>query len=117
MNGVCEMKKKYLAVSFAAILAAAILVHMGIQRTHTSTLADGTSATKSEQIQPVFGTVRVSGDCDTDVVFTDVETGETYAIGYLTSGMTESVQLQRNRWYTVEGGGNLTISPVNIRIE
>lgn len=44
---------------------------------------------KAEQIQPLFGTVRVSGDSDTDVVFTDVETGEKYTIGYITHGMTE----------------------------
>ena len=70
-----------------------------------------------EQIQPVFGVVRVSGDCDTDVVFTDVETGKTYTIGYITSGVSEKIKLEKGKWYTVAGGGNLVISPVNVRVE
>ena len=72
---------------------------------------------KSEQIQPLFGTVTVSGDCDTDVVFTDVETGEKYVIGYITSGVSEKIKLEKGKWYTVAGGGNLVISPVNVRVE
>jgi hypothetical protein len=88
-----------------------------MQRTHTFTLADRNTATKSEQIQPVFGTVKVSGDCDTDVIFTNIETGEKHVIGYITSGMTETIKLERNNWYQVECGGNITLSPVNIRIE
>lgn len=45
----------------------------------------------------------MSGDCDTNVVFTDVETGEIFMIGYITSGVSEKIKLQRNKWYTVEG--------------
>jgi type 1 fimbria pilin len=112
-----EMKKKHLLISLAVILAAAILSYAGIQGTHTFTLAEGDAAVKSEQIQPLFGTVKVSGDRDTDVVFTDVETGETYAVGYITSGMTETIQLPGNQWYTVSGGGNITVSPVNVRAQ
>lgn len=70
---------------------------------------------KSEQIQPLFGTVKVSGDCDTDVVFTDMETGEKYVVGYITSGVSEKIKLEKGKWYTVAGGGNLVISPVNVR--
>ena len=65
---------------------------------------------KSEQIQPLFGTVKVSGDCDTDVVFTDM-------VGYITSGVSEKIKLEKGKWYTVAGGGNLVISPVNVRVE
>jgi hypothetical protein len=110
------MKKRYLAISLTVILAVAILFCVGIQGTHTFTLADGNTTTKSEQIQPVFGTVKVSGDCDTDVVFTDVETGEKHIVGYITSGTTETIRLQRNKWYKVSGGGNITVSLVNVRI-
>lgn len=72
---------------------------------------------KSEQIQPLFGTVKVSGDCDTDVIFTDTETGKKYEIGYITSGVSEKIHLEKGRWYTVDGEGNLTIGPVHVRIE
>ena len=92
--------------------------YTGIQRTHTFTLAERNGvAFKSEQIQPLFETIRVSGDCDTDVIFTDIETGETYTVGYITSGVSEKIKLQKGKWYTVEGAGNITVSPVNIRIE
>lgn len=112
------MKRKWLIPCFIAVFVIAILFYAGIQRTHTFTLATRSgTAIKSEQIQPLVWTVSVSGDCDTDVVFTDIETEETYTIGYITSGISEKVKLQKGRWYTVEGAGNLTVSPVNIRIE
>jgi hypothetical protein len=110
------MKKKHLVLSCAVILAAAVLGFTGVQNAHTVTLADSTAMVKSEQIQPVFGTVKVSGDCDTDVVFTDIESGETYVVGYITSGLTEKISLDKDKWYTVEGGGNITVSPVNVRV-
>ena len=72
---------------------------------------------KSEQIQPVNGRVKVTGTADTDVVFTDIESGETYAIGYITSGAGGSIKLERGKWYRVEGAGELTVRPVNVRIE
>lgn len=59
--------------------------------------------------------MKVKGDCDTDVVFTDIETGEKFIIGYITNGLTERIKLERGKWYKVTGGGNLIISPVNIR--
>ena len=61
--------------------------------------------------------VKVSGDSDTDVVFTDAETGEQYIIGYITHGVTEKINLEKDKWYKVEGGGNLTLYPVSIRVE
>lgn len=53
-----------------------VAIYINIQRSHTFTLSNDESTIKTEQIQPLWGTVKVSGDCDTDVVFTDVETGE-----------------------------------------
>ncbi|WP_242974467.1 hypothetical protein [Blautia sp. An81] len=69
------------------------------------------------QIQPVTGSVKVTGTADTDVVFTDIESGETYAIGYITSGTGGTIKLERGKWYRVEGVGELTVRPVNVRIE
>lgn len=109
------MKKKWLIPCVIVILVVSILLY--IQKTHTFTLANDEGIIKSEQIQPLFGTVKVSGDCDTDVVFTDIETGETYTIGYITSGVSEKMKLEKGKWYTVAGRGNLVISPVNVRIE
>ena len=83
---------------------------------HTFTLS-GDERVKSEQIQPVTGSVKVTGTADTDVVFTDIESGETYAIGYITSGTGGTIKLERGKWYRVEGVGELTVRPVNVRIE
>ena len=112
------MKRKWLIPCLIVVIVIAILFYTGIQRTHTFTLAERNGvAFKSEQIQPLFETIRVSGDCDTDVICTDIETGETYTVGYITSGVSEKIKLQKGKWYTVEGAGNITVSPVNIRIE
>ena len=43
--------------------------------------------------------------------------GEQYIIGYITHGMTEKINLEKDKWYKVEGGGNLTLYPVSIRVE
>ena len=94
-----------------------LLICSSIRKRHTFTLSNSEGTIKAEQIQPLRGTVKVSGDCDTDVVFTDVETGKQYIIGYITHGMTEKIKLEKNKWYKVEGEGNLTMSPVNVRVE
>ena len=94
-----------------------VAIYINIQRSHTFTLSNDEGTIKTEQIQPLWGTVKVSGDCDTEVVFTDVETGEKYRIGYITQGVTERIKLERGKWYKVAGGGNLTLNPVNIRVE
>ena len=93
--------KKRILICLLILVGAAFLFYLGIQKTHTFTLADREgSSLKGEQIQPVFGTVQVSSSCDTAVVFTDTETGETYEIGYLTPGIREKIRLRRGRWYT-----------------
>ena len=111
------MKAKRIILCVAVVFLAGILIYSAMQRKHTFTLSNGEGSVKAEQIQPLFGTVKVSGDKDTDVVFTDVETGEQYTIGYITHGMTEKINLEMGKWYRVEGGGNLTVKPVNVRVE
>ena len=111
------MKAKRIILCVAVVFLAGILIYSAMQRKHTFTLSNGEGSVKAEQIQPLFGTVKVSGDKDTDVVFTDVETGEQYTIGYITQGMTEKINLEMGKWYRVEGGGNLTVKPVNVRVE
>ena len=116
-EGVFMNRKRWPILCAIAIFAVAILVYANFQKKHTFVLANDEGMIKSEQIQPLFGTVKVSGDCDTDVVFTDMETGEKYVVGYITSGVSEKVKLEKGKWYTVAGGGNLVISPVNVRVE
>ena len=73
---------------------------------------------KSKQIQPVFGSVRVWGTQDTDVWFTDVEDPERRSqVGYITPGMSETIRLERGRWYAVHAGGEIRIRVVNVRVE
>lgn len=91
------MKAKRFMLCVALVFLAGILAYSTIQRKHTFTLSNEDGGVKAEQIQPLFGTVRVSGDSDTDVVFTDVETGEKYTIGYITHGMTEKIKLRKRK--------------------
>lgn len=111
------MRMKRLILCAIAALMIGLLICSVIQKNHTVTLSNGEGTMKAEQIQPLWGTVKVSGDSDTDVVFTDVETGEKYIIGYITHGVTEKITLEKDKWYTVEGSGNLTLYPVNVRVE
>lgn len=111
------MKMKRLVLCAIVAFLIVLLICSIIQKKHTITLSNGEGTIKAEQIQPLWGTVKVSGDCDTEVVFTDVETGEKYRIGYITQGVTERIKLERGKWYKVAGGGNLTLNPVNIRVE
>ena len=109
------MKTRRFALCLATVFLVAIYIN--IQRSHTFTLSNDEGTIKTEQIQPLWGTVKVSGDSDTDVVFTDIETGEQYIIGYITHGVTEKINLEKDKWYKVEGWGNLTLYPVSIRVE
>ncbi len=114
------MDKKKIKKIVGIALSLAIIV-IGISynsyvRAHTFTLSAG-EITKSEQIQPIFGSVKVTGTTDTNVVFTDTASGQSYEIGYITPGMVEKIQLEQGKWYKVEGSGDLTIRPINVRIE
>lgn len=113
------MKNRWKRVVGIAIPLAIIIVGISYNsyiRVHTFTLS-GNETVKSEQIQPVNGRVKVNGTVDTEVRFTDGETGKTYEIDYITSGVSETLQLERGKWYEVEGAGELIVRPVNIRIE
>ncbi len=118
-NGAEVSKRTLLWTRIAGVILIliGISVCFNIKNKHTFTLTNDDGIIKSEQIQPVYGTVKVSGDRDTDVIFTDVETGEEYVIGYITHGVSETIKLEKDNWYTVEGKGNLVLSPVNVRIE
>ena len=107
------MKKKCFIIAIAAVALCA-LAWSGFQQMHSCTLSGGTL--KSEQIQPILGTVTVSGNTDTDVIFTDVDSGETYVIGYITQGMREEIRLETGHWYSVQGDGELTLRPVRLRV-
>ena len=98
------------------MLVIAFAVVSTIYGAHTFTLS-GTGDVKSEQIQPVKAIVEVTSTMDTDVVFTDVETGKEYTLGYVTPGMGGKIKLEVGKWYTVEGAGEITLKPVNLRIE
>ena len=94
------MKTRRFALCLATVFLVAIYIN--IQRSHTFTLSNDEGTIKTEQIQPLWGTV---------------ETGKKYRIGYITQGVTERIKLERGKWYKVAGGGNLTLNPVNIRVE
>ena len=70
------MKKKSLIIFSILIVFLGIIFYITIHKEYTVTLANEDGIDKSEYIQPLLGNVKVKGDCDTDVVFTDIETGE-----------------------------------------
>ena len=111
------MRMRRLVLCAIVAFLAVLLICSSIRKRHTFTLSNSEGTIKAEQIQPLWGTVKVSGDSDTDVVFTDIETGEQYIIGYITHGVTEKINLEKDKWYKVEGVGNLTLYPVSIRVE
>ena len=107
------MDKKRLKRALGGAILLAILIagisYNGYVKTHTFTLS-GNERVKSEEIQPVSGSVKITSTADTDVVFTDIKSGEIYVIGYITSGVGETIKLERGKWYRVEGIGELTVS-------
>ena len=113
------MKKIWMSLLVVVLLLCGFgIIYQYYAAAHTFRLVQrGNETIKDCQIQPTISTINVSGDCDTEVTFTDVETGEIYTTGYITSGVTEKIELEANKWYIVEGKGNLTVSPVNIRVE
>lgn len=103
------MKKKIKVISFAVFMILIIIGIMYIKK-HTYTLSG------NEQIQPVTGTVKVRSQMDMRVIFIDCETGVNHTIPYITHGMTETIKLEKGKWYHVETGKGLTMSLINIRI-
>lgn len=101
------MKKIILLV----LIVGGILFYGNFKNSNTITISG------SEEIQPILSTIKVGGDSDTSVVFTDVETNEQYVVGYITHGITEKIKLKKGSWYKVEGKGKITLYPVKVRIE
>ena len=107
--------KKFLPIIVAILI---IIIGAGFffqyRSSHTFTLTN----LDVQEIQPVSGTIRVSGTQDTDVWFIDVENPENKVqIGYITPGMSETIKLEREKWYRVEAAGEITVTMVNVRIE
>lgn len=101
------MKKIILLV----LIVGGMLFYRNFKDSNTITVSG------TEEIQPILNTVKVSGDSDTSVIFTDVETNEQYVVGYITHGITEKIKLKKGSWYKVEGKGKITLYPVKVRIE
>ena len=63
------MKTKRVALCVIAVFLIVVLIYSGIQKKHTVTLLNNDEdRIKTEQIQPLWEIVKVSGDRDTDVV-------------------------------------------------
>ena len=107
--------KKWMLIIVAIVIVGIIVFSFTQYRNaHTFTLTD----LEAEEIQPVLGSVRVSGSQDTDVCFIDVENPENkYQIGYITPGMSETIKLERGKWYRIEAAGDITVTMVNVRVE
>ena len=106
------VKRKNMVIRFVTVFLFLLLAWLWFEKSHTHYLSDVRDAwIKSEQIQPITGSVTVSGTVDTDVVFTEVVSGERYKIDYITPGMSEKIRLERGKWYQVAGGGTLTVGP------
>lgn len=101
------MKKIILLV----LIVGSVLFYKNFENSNTITISG------TEEIQPILSTIKVSGDSDTSVVFTDVETNEQYVVGYITHGMSEKIKLKKGSWYKVEGKGKISLYPVKVRIE
>ena len=83
------MKMKRLVLCAIVAFLIVLLICSNIQKKHTITLSNGEGTIKGEQ----------------------------YIIGYITHGVTEKINLEKGKWYKVEGWGNLTLYPVSIRVE
>lgn len=108
------MKKKTKSIIGIVSIFVILMTIIGYReyiKAHTFTLSG------TEQIQPITGTVKVKSPRDTEVIFIDVKTGINYAIPYITSGTSETIKLEKGKWYSVETGEDLTMSLVNVRIE
>jgi len=111
---ISKMKKYLLTIFAVVILIIGVGFFFQYRSSHTFTLTD----LDAEEIQPVLGTIRVSGTQDTDVWFVDIENPENrFQIGYITPGMSETIKLEGGKWYRVEAVGDITVTMVNVRIE
>ena len=108
------MKKWMLIIVAIVIVGIIVFSFIQYRNVHTFTLTD----LEAEETQPVLGSVRVSSSQDTDVLFSDVENPENkYQIVYITPGMSETIKLERGKWYRIEAAGDITVTMVNVRVE
>ena len=108
------MKKKYLIIIAIIVIVIGMISFIKFKNAHTFTLTN----LEAEEIQPILGTIRVSGTQDTDVWFIDVENPENrFQIGYITPGISETIKLEKGKWYKIEAAGNITITMINVRIK
>lgn len=103
--------KYMIGAAIALVILAVGFGYYGYLRAHTFTLSG------DEQIQCITGTVQVSSPEDTSVIFIDAKTGDNYAIPFIASGQSETINLEKGKWYSVEDGAGLTMRPVNTRTE
>lgn len=108
------MRRKWIILCVLLLIAAGFLF-LYVEKMYTIQLIDKGNLARCETICPLTNMIKVSGDCDTDVVFTDIETGKEYTIGYITTGVSEKIKLQKGKWYHVSGRGNLWIYPVKMK--
>jgi len=104
------MKHKKVGIIIIFILAA--IAFSGVMKHYSFTCGNYGTDVTTEMISPLFNTVYISGDTDTDVIFTNVKTGETINAGYITLGMGTKIHLENGEWYTIDGGGAITVKPV-----
>ena len=63
--------KRMIGIAIPMALIITGISYNGYIRTHTFTLSGG--VVKNELIQPINNKIKVSGNADTDVIFTDIE--------------------------------------------
>lgn len=110
-------KSKYILI-LLIIFIFGYIFYSAQAKKHTVTLnsQEGTNI-KSSEISPIFSNIKVLSEEDTDVIFIDVKTENTFTIEYLTPGMVEKIKLENGHWYKVKANGNIKVYPVNARIE
>lgn len=70
--------KRMIGIAIPRALIITGISYNGYIRTHTFTLSGG--VVKNELIQPINNKIKVSGNADTDVIFTDIESRKQYTI-------------------------------------
>lgn len=84
--------KRMIGIAIPRLLLSPVLAITDISE---RTLLRFLGVVKNELIQPINNKIKVSGNADTDVIFTDIESRKQYTIGYITHGMSETIQLEK----------------------
>lgn len=105
--------KRMIGIAIPMALIITGISYNGYIRMHTFTLSG--EVVKNELIQPINNKIKVSGNADTDVIFTDIESRKQYTIGYITHGMSETIQLDFcSNFLMVQDKANGTIRDLRI---